>query len=359
MNQPQRSPGKWWFYLFVLPLTWGICAWQGWSWWRWASSPVQPNASEATPVQIEIPPGTPGQQIGVDLAAAELIRSPAAWRLWTEWLSWRDRAGGYRAGTYKISPNSSLSEIATKIWQGEVATVRFTIREGWSRRQMAAYLQEKGYFAQQDFLAATRQIPVNRYPWLPGDLPHLEGFLFPDTYKLPLEDLQPQNVVSQMLERFEQVALPVYEEVEGDWTLLEWVTLASIVEREAVVGRERRRIAGVFVNRLRNRMRLEADPTVEYGLGITQTPEKPLTTEQVKTQSPYNTYLNAGLPPTPIASPSKASLQATAHPEDTEYLFFVARYDGTHVFSRTFAEHQAAQNRIRDRIESRQTSSAN
>jgi UPF0755 protein len=358
MNQPRKSTGKWWFYLFILPLSWGICAWQGWSWWRWASAPVDPDAGETAAVQIEIPPGTPGQQIGIDLAAAELIRSPAAWRLWTEWLSWR-RDGGYRAGTYKISPSSSLSEIANKIWQGEVATVSFTIPEGWSRRQIAAHLQEKGYFGKEDFLAATRQLPVSRYPWLPADVPHLEGFLFPDTYKLPLEEMNPQNVVWQMLERFEQIALPVYEQVEGDWTLLEWVTLASIVEREAVVPRERRRIAGVFVNRLRQGMRLEADPTVEYGLGITQTPEKPLTLEQVNTESPYNTYLNSGLPPTPIASPGKASLQATANPEKTEYLYFVARYDGTHVFSRTLAQHQAAQNKIRDRIDNRQTSAAN
>lgn len=320
---------------------------------------MDPNAGEADAVQIEIPPGTPGQQIGVDLAAAELIRSPAAWRLWTEWLSVRDRDGGYRAGTYKISPGSSLEAIAAKIWQGEVVTVSFTIPEGWSRRQIGAYLQEQGYFSQEDFLAATRQLPVDRYPWLPGDLPHLEGFLFPDTYKMPLQEVTPQTVVWQMLERFEQVALPIYERVAADWRLSEWVTLASIVEREAVVGRERRRIAGVFVNRLRQGMRLEADPTVEYGLGITQTPEQPLTLEQVRTESPYNTYLNAGLPPTPIASPSQASLQAAANPEDTDYLYFVARYDGTHVFSRTLAEHQAAQERIRDRMDNQQTSAAN
>jgi len=105
---------------------------------------------------------------------------------------------------------------------------------------------------------------------------------------------------------------------------------------------ERPRIAGVFVRRLRLGMKLESDPTVEYGLNIQQTPDQPLTLNQVRTPSPYNTYLNRGLPPTPIASPGLASLKATLAPENTEYIFFVARYDGTHVFSRTLAEHEAA-----------------
>lgn len=125
------------------------------------------------------------------------------------------------------------------------------------------------------------------------------------------------------------------------------MTLASIVEKESVVDEERGTIAGVFTNRLEQNIPLGADPTVEYGLGITQTPEQPLTWAQVGTPSPYNTYINPGLPPTPIASPGSASLEVTLNPEATEYLFFVARYDGTHVFSRTLAEHEAAKNAIR------------
>jgi UPF0755 protein len=125
------------------------------------------------------------------------------------------------------------------------------------------------------------------------------------------------------------------------------VTLASIVEKEAVVPQERSRIAGVFTSRLRQGWTLGSDPTVEYALGIRQTADQPLTFDQVKIASPYNTYINPGLPPTPIASPGLASLKATLYPEDTPYLYFVARYDGTHVFSRTLAEHEAAQAAIR------------
>ena len=118
-------------------------------------------------------------------------------------------------------------------------------------------------------------------------------------------------------------------------------------KKEAVIGDERALIAGVFTARLEQGMRLESDPTVEYGLGIRQTADQPLTYSQVGTPSPYNTYLNMGLTPTPIAAPGIASLKATLNPDSTDYLFFVARYDGTHVFSKTLDEHEAATREIR------------
>ena len=121
-----------------------------------------------------------------------------------------------------------------------------------------------------------------------------------------------------------------------------------------MVAKERPVIAGVFWNRLRQGIALGADPTVEYGLGVTQTPDRPLTLAQVNTPSPYNTYLNPGLPPTPIGSPGIASLQAVLNPDPTPYLYFVARYDGTHVFSRTLAEHERAQVAIRNQQDAQQ-----
>jgi UPF0755 protein len=155
-----------------------------------------------------------------------------------------------------------------------------------------------------------------------------------------------------MLKRFEEVALPLYENGASAYSLLEWVTLASIVEKEAVVPDERDQIASVFARRLQEGITLGSDPTVEYGLGIVQTPENPLTFDQVETPNPYNTYINAGLTPTPIASPGVASLEASVNPAPTEFLYFVARYDGTHVFSRTLDEHESAQGEIRDRVDS-------
>jgi UPF0755 protein len=255
--------------------------------------------------------------------------------------------GGFQAGVYQLSPTQSLAEVAQIIWQGQVQSIPITIPEGWSLQKMAAYFQGQGLFSAEAFLQAATQIPYDRFPWLPPNLPHLEGYLFPDTYELAYNDATPEAVINLMLKQFEAVALPLLEQANSAFTLQEWVTLASIVEKEAVLPEERERIAGVLLNRLDLGMPLQVDPTVEYGLGIQQTPDRPLTLDEVRTPSPYNTYINPGLPPTPIASPGKGSLAAVFNPESHDYLYFVARYDGTHVFSRTLEEHEAAQEEIR------------
>jgi len=192
-------------------------------------------------------------------------------------------------------------------------------------------------------------VPRDRYPWLPARITSLEGFLFPDTYQFPGDTITPKAVVDSMLDRFEKVALPLWDKSRGatKLDLLGWVTLSSIVEKEAVIPQERSVIAGVFTNRLNRGQKLESDPTVEYALKIRQTPDRPLTFADIRSPSPYNTYLNPGLPPGPIAAVGKASLEATLAPAKTDYLFFVARYDGTHVFSKTLPEHEAAVKRIR------------
>ncbi|MEG3982229.1 endolytic transglycosylase MltG [Microcoleus sp. D3_18a_C4] len=356
---PQVS--KWLFYLALLPAIWGVCAWQGWAWWSWASAAPKITSSSGNPaedaaVSIQIPEGTPSQKIGRDLEAAGLIRSSSAWNMWARWLTLQNREGGFQAGTYQLSPTQPLSAVADKIWKGEVAQQSFTIPEGWSLQQMSAYFEAQGFFPAKEFMAAASQIPYAQYPWLPSGLPHLEGFLYPDTYQLDGDRITPQAAISQMLTRFEQTALPVYQKNQNNTklSLKEWVTLASIVEKEAVVASERNRISGVFNNRLKKGMALGSDPTVEYALGIRQTKEKPLTFKQVETPSPYNTYINPGLPPTPIASPGIASLEATLTPENTEYLYFMARYDGTHIFSRTLAEHNAAVAQVDQKVRSGQ-----
>ncbi|MFM7528077.1 MAG: endolytic transglycosylase MltG [Nodosilinea sp.] len=354
----QGSRWKGWGLLgLLISLATGFSVWQSWAWWSWATGPVF-KASTSLPdqvhtdkvVQLEIPAGTAAQQIGEDLKAAGLINSSFAWKLWSRWQARRSPEGGFQAGTYALAPTSSMVDIANTIWNGKVVQTSFTVPEGWNRRQMAGYFQSKGFFPAADFIAMTEQIPRAKYPWLPQGIPHLEGFLFPDTYQLPAAGITAEGVRDMMLSQFESIALPLYQQGKTNLSLLDWVTLSSIVEKEAVVPEERGVIAGVFTNRLKQNMPLGADPTVEYGLGITQTPEKPLTWAQVGTPSPYNTYINPGLPPTPIASPSRASLLATLVPASTDYLFFVARYDGTHVFSRTLQEHEAAKVSIRETL---------
>ena len=344
------------FYWLLLPLVVGFSAWQGWAWWSWASGPVlteipssSPTAVDSTKVRIHIAQGTSAQQIGRDLEDIGAIRSATAWDAWYRWKTLRDRNAAFKAGTYEVSPANSMPEIAAKIQAGQVVQQSFTIPEGWSLEQMARYFEDRDVFSAEAFLEAAQNIPYQAYPWLPPDLPHLEGFLYPDTYQFPEKDLTPQIVIEQMLAQFQQVALPVYQEnrQSTSFSFLEWVTLASIVEKEVVVTEERDRIAAVFAKRLRENIPLGADPTVEYGLKVSQTPDRPLTLRQVNTPSPYNTYLNPGLPPTPIASPGLANLKAALNPSETDYLYFVARYDGTHIFSRTLAEHESAQAAIR------------
>lgn len=361
-KQSQWAKGL--FYVLILPTAMAVAAWQGWTWWSWASAPAVVASAQGSgvdnTVKIQIPPGTPGQQIGHDLETAGVIRSALAWKMWSRWKALQDKSGGFQAGTYSLSPAEPLSAIANTIWAGQVTQTSFTIPEGWNRKKMAEYFESQGFFLAADFLAATGKVPRDRYPWLPDTIPHLEGFLYPDTYQLPAAEITPELVVDQMLARFEEVALPLYQQQPSPpIALLDWVTLASIVEKEAVIPDERPLIAGVFSNRLKQNVPLGADPTVEYGLGIEQTPENPLTWAQVETPSPYNTYLNPGLPPTPISSPGIASLEASLKPQATDYLYFVARYDGTHVFSRTLAEHEAAQAKIRDAIDAQKPPSGN
>ena len=328
----------------------GVIALLGWSGWRGLTAPVaaKSNQEQSKQVQFVVEPGLSGNELGVKLAQAGLIKSTSGWKIWTKFKQTTDSSGGFKAGTYQVSPTESLSEIASKIWDGEIMQTSFTIPEGWSTMQMGEYFESQGYFSASEFASAVTTIPDDKYPWLPQDLPILEGFLYPDTYRISSDmKSNPQAIINTMLARFEQVALPVYQAATTDMSLLDWVTLSSIVEKEAVVGEERALIAGVFTARLNRGMRLESDPTVEYGLGIRQTADQPLTYSQVRTPSPYNTYMNTGLTPTPIAAPGIASLKATLDPESTNYLFFVARYDGTHVFSETLSEHEAATREIR------------
>lgn len=310
--------------------------------WQWVSS--APNGARS--IRLTIPGKTGSYEIGQLLERSGAIRSAWAWQAYVCVRGWR---ADLKAGTYQFVPDS-LGEVAAQIYRGDVLKVRYTIPEGWDLTQMARYFEQQGHFSAQTFLTLTRGSAMLRPDWLPPATDRLEGFLFPDTYELSFDRFNARAVVNQMLGGFRAQALPLYQSAPAPRpALLEWVTLASLVEKEAAVPLERPTIAGVFQARLLRKMSLASDPTVEYALGIRQSADVPLNLAQVRTPSPYNTYLNVGLPPTPIASPGLASLRASLKPVASEYLFFVARYDGTHVFSRTASEHEQAKMEIRAR----------
>jgi UPF0755 protein len=317
------------------------------SWWNDSIAPPA-TAANSPEVQFDIPAGSSAQSIGKELAAKKLIKSEFAWKLWTSVFSRQSK--GAKSGSYQISASHSLPDVANKIWSGKVTEVSFTVPEGSNIKKMAQYFQDnKKYFTATEFIAATQNIPKDKFPWLPDGIKDLEGFLFPDTYKIPKEGITAQGVVNQMLQQFENHALPVYKEqgAKSNLSLLQWVSLSSVVEKEAVIPTERPQIAGVFVNRLSKGIKLESDPTVEYAFGIKQTPDRPLYFSEIRKPHPYNTYTTPGIPPGPIASPGLASLKAVLAPDSTDMIFFVAKYDGTHVFSKTNAEHEQATRAIR------------
>lgn len=317
----------------------------GWLWWQ---DILKPKGGEA--LVVVLPKGAGTIAMGNLLEKQGIIRSANAWRLLIAQKNWDKKL---QAGTYRLNPNQSLEEIATQIHEGKVLLDRFTIPEGWNLKQIAAYFARSGYFPKEvnytpeQFLALTMGPERLQRSWIPENIDRLEGFLYPDTYELPQDGLTPKAVVDAMLDRYEKVALPIFKESGSRFSLVEFTTLASIVEKEAVVKEERPLIGGVFMHRLNKNIPLGSDPTVEYAFNLKQTAEKNLTYAQVRQKSPYNTYVTAGLPPTPIAAPGKASLEAVAKPEGTDYLYFMARYNGTHIFSRTNAEHEQAKKLVR------------
>ena len=350
MKQAKTTP-KWLVISAPLALL-ALLGGGGMVWWNGITAPptTDPNAKS---ISIQIESGKTVQAIGQELETKGAIKSQLAWKLLTSWQA-KQGKGSPQKGSYEISPNQPLSAVAAQIMEGKVVLSGFTIREGWNIKQMGDYFEKKGLFKATDFIAATKEIPRDKFPWLPEGLPHLEGFLFPETYKVPTETITPKGVVTQMLKQFEQIALPEYQKstATNKLSLLKWVSLSSVVEKEAVVPIERPKIAGVFTTRLAKNMRLESDPTVEYGLGIKQTADRPLSFAEVKRPNPYNTYMNPGIPPGPIASPGIGSLKAVLNPDSTDLLFFVAKYDGTHIFSKTLSEHVAATNAIRQQRQS-------
>lgn len=307
-------------------------------------------------VEFTIAPGETADRITQNLLAANLVTDS---ELFLNYLSYYGFDSKLVAGNFTLSPQATIPELVTTLTQPGTQTIELRFLPGWRLEEMANYLAvtTPAQIDGEQFLAiGRRELPldVSQYPHLanmPADMT-LEGYLFPDTYQIET-DLDTVGLVQMMLQRFDEQVTPAMRQSFGAQGLgvHEAVTLASIVEREAVVAEERPLIAGVFHNRLQEAMPLQADPTVQYALGTLTGGagdnwwKSPLDLADLSLDSAYNTYQISGLPPGPIASPSLGSLRAVAEPASTQYLFFFADCDeeagGTHLFSQTYAEHQA------------------
>ncbi len=317
----------------------------------------RPAGTDDTPVTFVVQPGETAASVAQRLQEAGLISNAELFR---RYLQYKGMDAGLEAGTYTLRQTMTIPEIAEALQTGLRPERVVTIREGLRLEEVAAAVAAQTGVAEADFIALVttgwRETDLKDYPFL-ADLPpgtSLEGYLFPETYRLP-EEVTAYDVVARMLATFDA---RVTEEMRmgaanQGLTVHQLVTLASLVEREAVIPEERPIIAGVFLNRLRNGWLLNADPTVQYALGYDAKTGKwwrRLYFDELGVNSlaeidhPYNTYRYPGLPPGPICSPGLASIQASAFPAQTDYFYFIAdchKNDGSHLFARTEAEHNA------------------
>ena len=257
-------------------------------------------------------------------------------------LAWlRNDEKEIKAGDYTFTTGMRPSAVLDKLVEGRYKTISVTIPEGFTVVQIAEVLQEKGLGEREDFLKYASDPGFIHALGIKGD--SLEGFLFPDTYKVRkgvAEDL----ILREMVRRFNEVFTDEHTQRLGQLGLSreEVVTLASIIEKETSDPSERYLIAAVFHNRLKKGMLLQSDPTVIYGL---KDFNGNLTKDDLKTRTPYNTYIIRGLPPQPIANPGEESIKAALYPSPEPYLYFVSKNNGTHHFSTTLKEHNRAVDR--------------
>jgi len=238
-----------------------------------------------------------------------------------------------KAGEYLIEPRMRAIDMIKNFIKGKTKEIKITLKEGWTIFDYAKELSQKGICSYDDFLLEVRNVPK----WI--DAKNLEGFLYPDTYFFK-RDTDAKEVALKLYKNFLEKTKDLRLELQKkDLKPLEWVTLGSIVEKEAKFEEEKPKIAGVYLNRLKIKMKLEADPTILYAMRLAGIENKILLKKDLNFQSEYNTYLNFGLPPGPICNPSLSSLKAVLYPEKHNFYYFVSKGDGSHFFSTNLKDH--------------------
>jgi UPF0755 protein len=301
--------------------------------------------SSAQSARVILPQGASFSAVTDSLRAHGVVSSPRRFKLLAR-IRGVDRT--VHAGVYEFPAGTSEWTVLGMLAKGKKAALRFTVPEGLTIQEVAALAAERLGIPEDSFVAAGRDGKAAS-AILGMPVPSFEGFLRPETYILPA-DINAGELVRLMAEGFKAEWRPAWDARLDSLEMnrLELVTLASIVEGEARADDERETIAGVYRNRLRIGMALQADPTVQYAISLKRGRRKSrLFQKDYQFKSPYNTYLNPGLPPGPVNSPSRRSLEAALYPADVRYLYFVAGPDGRHVFSRTYNEHLRAIRKIR------------
>ncbi|WP_018952436.1 endolytic transglycosylase MltG [Thioalkalivibrio sulfidiphilus] len=316
--------------LFLLVLALVAAAGLGYDYLRFMDEPLALSETQV----YEVPPGASVRRVARDLHEAGWLERPAYWEFHARVEA---ESATIRAGEYRLEPGLTPRSLLALFTAGRTVQYSLTIPEGWTFAQMMAAVRAHPQIRQTLDPAGDMEI-MDRLG-RPGE--HPEGWFFPDTYLFPRDttDIAFLERAHRRMVEFLDAAWAERQEglpIESPYQAL---ILASIVEKETGHPDERDLVAAVFNTRLKRGMRLQTDPAVMYGAGITN---GRLRTRDLRTDTPYNTYTRAGLPPTPIALPGGASIRATLNPADTEVLFFVSRGDGSHHFSTTYREHREA-----------------
>nr|WP_305792622.1 endolytic transglycosylase MltG [Aquabacterium sp. A08] len=302
----------------------------------WLHRPLAWRSGDAPVLDVTVPAGASARAVAQAVAQAG-VDTPV-WALHA-WFRLSGRARDIKAGSYEITPELGPRALLDKLVRGEQAVRRVTLVEGWNLRQVLQALRSAEHL-QDDLPPGTSPHALAQALGLAAR--HPEGRFFPDTYVYP-KHATASSVLRQAARAMDQRLAEVWAERAPNLPLRgpdDALVLASIVEKETGLASDREQIAGVFINRLRIGMRLQTDPSVIYGLG--EGFDGRLRRRDLDTDTPYNTYTRAGLPPTPIAMPGTASLRAAVRPADTPAFYFVSRGDGSSQFSQTLDEHNAA-----------------
>jgi len=304
------------------------------SWLLYYTVNEGPEGSDT--VTIVIPQGTSFGKITEILAEKGLIYSDIRFKILARLYGYFSKI---RAGEFQLDTGLKPLDLLQKLVTAENIQHRITFAEGLNGKEVAAILAKQGWCEEVDFLGLIQDSEFIHDLGI-GSPKSLEGYLYPDTYYITrIPKLTTREIITLMVRRFKQV----WKELGADTVKMhETVILASIIEKETGDPAERPRIASVFHNRLKKRMKLQSDPTVIYGISSFS---GNLTRKDLKTETPYNTYIIAGLPAGPIANPGKEAIDAALHPADENYLYFVSKNDGTHHFSKNLKEHNRAVNR--------------
>lgn len=284
--------------------------------------------------EISFPQGSGIRKLATELKNGGVIRSSWHFILMTRL---RGDAQRLKAGEYHFSDDMTPGMILNKVVSGEADYRKFTLPEGYSVYQAAELLEQKGYFNKTAFLEKCRDKAFLARIGVAGE--SVEGYLYPATYNLTKSGGEEQ-LLEQMVRQFRKAYAAITDgEAARRFSRHEIITLASIIEKEAVSSAEKALISSVFHNRLRIGMPLQSDPTTVYGVRAFS---GKVSKADIQRPSPYNTYRNKGLPPGPIGNPGIDAVQAAMNPAKTDFLYFVARLDGTHQFSRNLTEHNRA-----------------